>query len=85
MANKAGPVPRNGTLSVLPAQTTNRLEVVEMEIALIPILVFVVIVFIAGSLLVIHALYSLIFGLRRQGNRSRSSESQVRRHQYDLI
>ena len=64
MANNAGPVPRNGTPFVLPTQTTNRLEVVKMEIALIPILVFMVIVFIAGSFLVIHAVVSLILALR---------------------
>ena len=76
MANNASPVPRNGTPFVLPAQTMNRLEAVEMEIALIPILVFMVIVFIAGSGLVMHAVLSLILDLRRPGNRSRSSENQ---------
>jgi NhaP-type Na+/H+ or K+/H+ antiporter len=65
---------------VLPAHLTNQLEVMEMQIVLIPILVFMVFVFIAGSILVMHALYSVVLASRRPSNQARSEVRQGLRH-----
>jgi hypothetical protein len=51
-----------------------------MEIVLVPILVLMVLVFIADVFLVVHALVSLIGGALRPGNKPRASRHRSRPH-----